>query len=316
MKNNIVSHLRLTAKKFLKAVLSDSMQKRVRRWLKKDLVKAQVGSHEMFLDINDGGIGRALYVHGGREKEFMLLLEEEVQADDVCLDLGANIGYTTLTMASKAKHVLAVEPDPHNFRILKENIRLNEYSDKVDIYQKAISDRDSHTEFWIADRPNLNSMQKTKHSKKKIDVVTETLSTFLGSTAINFIKMDVEGHEVEILKGGRDYFAASRQHVKILIEVHPMYYSVERSFAKVLEEYLQIGFHFKFVVSTPMEKPKLFEEAGYHPKRVIPTDGRVRGIYDDVKNEDAIRFSCFMQDPKKSDFAKIVRAILIEKKAD
>ena len=298
----------------LKRILPDAMVDSLRRLLKRDLVKARVGAHEMLLDINDGGIGRALYVHGGREKEFMLLLEEEVGSNDVCLDLGANIGYTTLAMASKAKHVLAVEPDPHNFRILKENIRLNKYSNKVAIYQKAISDRDSKTDFWIADRPNLNSMQKTEHSKRKIEVVTEALTTFLGSKPINFIKMDVEGHEVEILKGGRDYFAASRANVKILIEVHPMYYSPERSFSEILKQYLQIGFNVKFVVSTPIENPKLFKEAGYRPKRVIPTDGRVRGIYDDVTNEDAIKFACFMHDPKKSDFGKIVRAIMIEKK--
>src|SRR5438876_3842689 len=55
----------------------------------------------------------------------------QVAAGDVVVDVGAHIGRYALRAASKASKVIAVEPDPSNFRLLERNVRLNGFSNVV-----------------------------------------------------------------------------------------------------------------------------------------------------------------------------------------
>ena len=84
------------------------------------------GRFSLFLDENDPGISKTLirpkfFKKWHREPEFMDIIESEVNKGDVVFDLGANIGYVTMFLASfVGSHgkVFAVEPSPHNFDIL------------------------------------------------------------------------------------------------------------------------------------------------------------------------------------------------------
>jgi hypothetical protein len=154
-------------------------------------------------------------------------------------------------------------------------------------------------------------MHKGRKTTNAIKVKTKTLTSFFkGKKMPNFIKMDVEGHEVEILKGAYELFSKKKSKTKILMEVH-IPYKPRDALAKQLRRYFKIGFKTKYVVSTPIAVPKLFREKGYKPVKVVETDNRYRGIYNNIKNEDAINFACY---PHKEGYAdKIVRSIMIER---
>ena len=84
----------------------------------------------------------------------------------------------------------------------------------------AISNKNTVSDFWIASKPNLNSVTKTKHSIRKEQIKFVTLGEYLkGKKYPNFIKMDVEGHEVKIFEGALDYFTKNNGPTKILVEV-------------------------------------------------------------------------------------------------
>ena len=275
--------------------------------------KKQVDKFMMHLDINDGGISSVLYTVGGREKAFMSLIKHTVRESDVCVDLGSNIGYTTLFMLDKVGedgHVYAIEPDPHNVGILTLNVEENNFSERCTIDRLAVSDYDGDLDFWIASAPNLNSVKKTKHSIRKEVVPCRTLKTYLeGKRYPNFIKMDVEGHEVKIFEGGLDYFAENPGRTSFLVEVHPHFYDEQNDFARILREYVKLGFNCSAVISTPIPQPALFRERGYEPKVVVRTDGFHRGLYTDVSNEDMIDFSC--NEHIESGSKKIVRSFML-----
>lgn len=279
------------------------------------MIKKEISGFTMYLDIYDGGISQALNTGGEREKAFMEILQQEVKEGMICVDLGANIGYTTLFICKKAGNngmVYAIEPDPHNINLLKKNLAANRFT-KTEIYQMAISDKDGYSPFYIASKPNLNSMKKDKRTIKEIKVETKTLTTFFQDKGMpNFIKMDVEGHEVEIFKGAYDLFKNNDSKTKILLEVHPQFYSSEHSFAKQLRRFFDIGFKTKYVVSTPIPVPKFFRLKGYKPFKEVETDGRCRGIYNNIKDEDAIELACF--EHKEGSSNKIVRSIMIERR--
>ena len=280
-----------------------------------NVIKRPIDKFTMILCPEDNGISTALMTQGYREAVFMHLIKENIKQGDTCLDLGANIGYATLFMADNcgpSGKVYAVEPDPHNIILLRENISENNFDERCEIEQCLISNTNGSQDFWIADAPNLNSVSKTKRSVKSISVPSYDLPNFLQDKECpNFIKMDVEGHEVQILDAGLEYFTKQETSIKILLEVHPQFYNEENNFAKTLEKYFENGFSTKYVTSTPVAQPLKFKEANYEPITSFNTDGAVRGLYDCVSNEKLIEFSCY--ENKEGASKKIVRSFMIEK---
>jgi len=278
-----------------------------------NLKQKKIDKFTMNLDLEDNGISHSLYYQGTREKAFMSILRDTVKENDICVDLGANIGYTTLFMLDKvgpSGHVYAIEPDSHNTNILKSNIELNHFMQNTTIDTCAISDKDGTIDFWIAKQPNLNSVKKTEHSVRKEEVVCFSLTSYLQEKKYpNFIKMDVEGHEVKIFEGALDYFIDNKGRTNFLVEVHPHFYDKDNDFGKILKEYFKIGFNCAAVVSTPIAQPSLYRENGYNPDRIVHTDGFMRGIYTDIENEDMIEFTC--KPHHEAGSKKIARSFMI-----
>lgn len=243
----------------------------------------------------------------------MGLINKTIKPGMTCIDIGANIGYATMFMLRNSGSngiVYAIEPDEHNLKLLKKNIAINKF--ECETIKALISNINGESDFWIAKHPNLNSVDKTKYSIRKEKIDCYTLGEFCSTRNYpNFIKMDIEGHEVKVFEGGLDYFNKNRGETHILIEVHPEYYNEENDFAKILKEYFKIGFNCSAVVSTPVPRPLLFKKHNYLPDEVVRTDGFKRGLYFNINNEDMLEFAC-----KKNHEAgskKIVRSIMISR---
>ena len=275
------------------------------------------------LDIQDGGIGSSLYRASSagvnydfaREKLFMNILDETIREGMTCVDLGANIGYATMFMirnVSPSGKVYAIEPDPHNIKYLNANLFQNDYSDRCEITRCVITNKNGESQFWISSRPNLNSVNKTKHSVREESVPCYTLTTFCEQREYpNFIKMDIEGHEVKVFESGLDYFDKNPGETHILIEVHPREYNDKNDFAAILREYVKIGFRINYMVSTPVSNPRPFFELGYTPVKELESDGWLRSLYKDIKNEDGIKLATELFDDIPN--GKVVRSIMVSR---
>jgi FkbM family methyltransferase len=277
-----------------------------------------INGFKMTLDTADGGIGGALWTVGHRERAFMHLLGTEIESGSTVVDLGANIGYTALQMCGmigSSGHLIAIEPDARNIKQLNTNLKHNGFAKRTEVHQLAISDHKGSAEFFLSDQPNLNAMQTGSTTIASEHVAVESLDTFFENRTDfpSFIKMDVEGHEVEILDGGFELFSNRRDPAKILIEVHPDTYDESHSFEQQLRRYREIGFEVKYVVSTPVAVPPQFAEKGYEPSIQFETDGRVRGIYENVSFEDCIDLATRNNrlDTDKEVAMKVVRSIMI-----
>lgn len=290
------------------------------------LIRRKIGSHIMYLDPKDSGISSELkrMINGEVEREpaFMKILRNEVQPGMVVMDLGANLGYVSLIMAEivgSSGKVYAIEPNPHNYKILNKNISTNQYADIIFPFQMGISNKDGMMDFYISDKTNLGGMMSSKHTKGSIQVKIKTLDTFLKDKEIpNFIKMDIEGHEVEVLDGMYNVAKKTVNSMKILMEIHTELYSINHNLEKQLRNYIDIGFNVKYVISAGVAIPDLFKHYGYFPKETFKTGKWVRAIYDNISNEHAIIAACRKHkqylDPIKGYTEKIIRAIMIEKK--
>jgi FkbM family methyltransferase len=136
-------------------------------------------------------------------------LRKLIQNDFIIYDIGANIGYYTVLFSQlsiKGK-IIAFEPDSFNYEYLKKNKKLNDLSN-VSLIFNGISSTISELLFYKdintgrtssveqdAWHPNATKIQKVIISTTTLDKVCETYGK------PNLIKCDVEGHEVEVLKG-------------------------------------------------------------------------------------------------------------------
>lgn len=292
---------------------------------KDNLIKRRIGNHIMYLDLKDPGLSAELMRRrpGDPEREpaFMKILRRELEKGMTAIDIGANIGYVTLIMAElvgPSGQVYAIEPHPRNYSILVKNIEANGYAGFVSPYQMGISNVSEVSTIHISDASNLHSMSATKHSKASIDIQLSTLDDFMKDNSYpNFIKMDIEGHEVEALEGMYNTLRNAEPPVRILMEVHPMYYSETHSLEHPLRRLINIGFNAKYVVSAGIPRPDFFAEHGYEPREVIDAGCWCRGIYTDISNEHMLMAACHEHEQfikcRNLHTAKIVRAIMVEK---
>jgi FkbM family methyltransferase len=140
-----------------------------------------------------------------------------VTPDMNILDIGANYGlYTNAmaqTMRSNKQHVLGsiwcFEPTPDTARALTETVVENGYNN-VTVIEAGLSDKQGEATFYIAKSSELNSLTDSDQSTSEIVVELNTLdaaSETLNWSNIDFVKLDAEGEEINILAGGKQFFA-------------------------------------------------------------------------------------------------------------
>ncbi len=141
-------------------------------------------------------------------KEFAAF-KKLIPGGGVVLDVGANIGVHAIMMSRLAKKVYSFEPTGESFQHLKENIALNN-ADNITPILKAVSSKNGTATFHLFSSENAewNSLRyrETPSVKPATErtVSTITLDTFAeeqGLEFIDFVKIDVEGAEKEVLMG-------------------------------------------------------------------------------------------------------------------
>lgn len=281
----------------------------------------QIDRYKMHIDPNQGGIHHDLLnisKKQGRQREPLLLylLENNIFPNDCCIDLGANIGYVTLLMASLAKSVHAIEPDPKNLELLRHNVSMNGYDDKVTIYGQGISNFSGYRSFHVGRASNLGGMTKTKNTtNESIKVRVQTLADLCRTNHFlpNLIKMDIEGHEVEVLQGFHS-LAQDEFPCKIVMELHPTEYNEDHSLEQQFRKLLRNGFRTAYVVSAGVPQPEKFRQWGYMPVKTIGG----RALYDSFSDEHMIQACCHQHKqwvPGKDKYSpKIARFVMLARK--
>lgn len=140
------------------------------------------------------------------DKKTLLYIKRLVRNGDVIIDVGANIGSMTLPLAYHAGisgKVFAFEPGPILFNRLKKNVMENQnISGRIECCNLGLSDSDGHL-YWQEEMHNRGNAVLS-NNKNGIRVNVITLDKFILNNSIeqlNFIKIDVEGMELEVLNG-------------------------------------------------------------------------------------------------------------------
>ena len=279
--------------------------KYVRGVKKEPFIKKQVNGVSMYLDVNDPGISRTLAIKGTREQDQVYVVRRELKKGMAVLDIGANIGSYALLEASLIGLegvVYALEPSPQNYSLLKKNIELNQFESVILPRQVGAANQTGVGKFYLHSASNLHTFHPQKYREfadlpddyqKTIDVEIVNIGEYLqDKRAIDFIRMDIEGYEVEVLEGLMNSIRENELSPMILFEVHrPKYDDVHHNMRAQLKQLFQLGYMVKTLISSD-ESLSRFHERGYTPEKVIRTDGVKRGIYNNLTNNDACEFIC------------------------
>jgi FkbM family methyltransferase len=165
-----------------------------------------------------------------REPDFVKLLKLEINPGMTIFEIGTNVGYYTFIMAKLLHNtgiIHAIEPHPNSYKYLVKNISINNYEKLIVPHNFAIGDTDGMANFFIdSHMPNLSSSIYKKNCKK-INTRYYTLDSFISKFGYpNFIKMDIEGFEVEVLS--KIDSLQKNFPLKILFETHPIAYNNKR----------------------------------------------------------------------------------------
>ncbi len=145
---------------------------------------------------------------------------------DTVIDIGAHIGRYTITSSKqvgKTGKVVAIEADPDNFQLLKRNIALNNLTNVLPLNYAVFSTRTRMKLYEQSASAKYNSLMLARAAKTKnyVEVNADTLDNILKLNEVNqvnWIKIDVEGAEFEVLKGSTE--TLSGENVSLFVEIH------------------------------------------------------------------------------------------------
>jgi len=141
---------------------------------------------------------------------------------EVVVDGGACIGRHTLWLAravGRQGKVIAVEPLPANFRMLRRNVRANRLSNVV-CFPAALGATRGRVEIRFDYETSTASARRDLPGRAVVDQWSlDLLLAELAVTKVDIIKLDVEGMEIDALEGAQKTLAASPD-ARIVVEVH------------------------------------------------------------------------------------------------
>ncbi|MCX6757180.1 MAG: FkbM family methyltransferase [Candidatus Nomurabacteria bacterium] len=226
-------------------------------------VNTQGVSFDIMLDpVNNCLVDESIEKFGFWEKELGSIFKKYLHKGDIFLDIGANIGYHSLFVASILNgtgKVYSFEPIRRLANQLNESVILNKFQNiEVCNFGLAEYDEDSRV-IYIRDE-NIGGSSLLRYKDLELVKVKEVekisvkkLDSFLLNTEVDMIKIDVEGFEYEVLKGAIDIL--KKYHPIIIMEFSPIFYNQEskQKSYNIISFLENLGYHFHLLNEQPID---------------------------------------------------------------
>ncbi len=228
-----------------------------RMWLDLDFIRTRLSSYlgdgvaltyladatPIYVNSDDCG-GPSNLLNGGRyEEENLEVLLSFIKEDTVFLDIGANLGFFTLQVGKRILRrgkVYSFEPHPKLQSLLRWNVHLNGLTSTVDCFPFGLSDQNTPAKFTYPIGHLGGGAVSNLTDNADYEIVASELRRLDDVLGPDFrcdlVKIDVEGHELNVLNGMRRIVANSSE-IKILFEKLSTNLGTEQA----LEEYFDEG---------------------------------------------------------------------------
>jgi FkbM family methyltransferase len=198
---------------------------------------------------------------GTYESEELRFILNTLAPGDGFIDVGAHVGYFSLPAARKvgeSGRVIAIEPTPSSAAILRENVALNSFS-VVTVIEAAASCRSGTGQLTTSRTSSMwNTLERETlpDATESVEVSVRTIDEIVagcGSPSVRLLKLDVEGHERDVLLGAVATIKRNSR-LEILFEVSGGNLERERHSRLTLDHLASLGFGFRSVEGAAGEK--------------------------------------------------------------
>jgi FkbM family methyltransferase len=195
------------------------------QWNRIRLFQSPVG--RIYVDITESHT-MMMRVYGSYEPHKTALLRFLLRPGSGFIDVGAHIGYFTLMAAGLVGDsgvVFAFEPEKSNFYWLRKNVQVNHIYQRVSMFALALSCVNTRGRLFLGTKSGWHTLlpgcpfRQSGSLAVEVRTLDSLLALFVGRK-ITAIKIDVEGAELEVLKGARRFFV-EHPDVVILVDLHP-----------------------------------------------------------------------------------------------
>jgi len=176
------------------------------------------------------------------EEVYEIYWKAKIYQSPIIIDVGAHQGFFTLKMAKKIGNkgrIFAIEPDPYNFNKLIKNIANNRYQNRIVPLRLALGSTNGVGKLYsdrICSTRSTLYVEQSSMICSLTDVEIRSLDMLVareGLQEIDFLKIDAEGAEVEIVNGAKTSF--SKNIVKsMVIEAHLISEDMRHDLTKML----------------------------------------------------------------------------------
>jgi FkbM family methyltransferase len=221
-----------------------------------DLIQKKISESKMFYEL-----------------DLLENMRARLHAGGLCVDVGAHLGNHTIFLAKICgMRVLAFEPQPDIYRLLVKHVELNGVADRVQTFNMALGEVDARGSMTspLADNTGGATLELNDSGSVKVS----TLDQHIGDQKVELVKIDVEGFELEVLKGARQtitrnkpllFAEATSTQARTALDVYlsPMGYISGEAFC-----------------STPVIT---FEHCTNETQRMAALTGRIVSAHDDLE---------------------------------
>ncbi|MBN9070759.1 MAG: FkbM family methyltransferase, partial [Rhizobiales bacterium] len=131
-----------------------------------------LGRYDLIVDADDIGITPNIVCDGFWEPGISVLLERLLKPGMTAVDIGANVGYFSLLMASRVGangRVVSIEANPAMAGLLRETVEMNGLEECVTVHNVAAADRAGELDFYIIPDRNLNGCILLDEWRERVD---------------------------------------------------------------------------------------------------------------------------------------------------
>lgn len=215
-------------------------------YMGREIVMTQLWTGHSFLASTRDMIVTPNILHFGMvEPHNSRLLVSLIQPGDVVVDVGANTGFYSVLGAWRAQpggQLWAFEPNPTAYALMSDNLHNNGFGGIARRHRIALSNRQGEAMLRVFPGYEATSTirdissafvehteRETGRASHEVAVPVDKLDAVMhGCPGIDFMKMDAEGHEPEIIDGAREILARSK-NLKMLMEFVPPILDAEKA---------------------------------------------------------------------------------------
>jgi FkbM family methyltransferase len=234
---------------------------------------------KIILNPKNGTVDNEIFLQGVYEPSFLKVVKENLKAGDTYIDIGANIGQHSLfasRIVGEGGKVIAFEPVHKIYSQFQRSIKLNNI-ENIKVHNLACGEEKKEMFIYMTES-NMGGSSLVfgieNREKDKIHVVTAD-SILSNESKINFVKIDVEGYEYEVLLGLVEILKT--HHPKIMLEYSYGGYretglSNEK---KILDLLFALNYSLYDIENNDKEVPKLennFDYTYFDHNKIIQTN--------------------------------------------